>query len=152
MGRLEMDRPESLLLTQLLYGVGFLPPCLLSFEKFLDTLLSNAQSANQRYFRVIIVVETRYVLFVRARDGLFRLHHFHGIGDTRTETIARLNQRLLRQVNVAACHIHLIRRRLQVQQRRAHVGIDLGAQILQALAALLQSRVGLQDISVNAAP
>ena len=85
-----------------------------------------------------------------AGDGLLRLHDFHRIGDTRAETIARLGQRLFRQIDVAARHIHLIRRRLQVQQRGAHVGVDLRAQVLQAFAALLESRVGLQDIAVNA--
>ncbi len=56
-----------------------------------------------------------------------------------------------RQINVAARHVHLIRRRLQVQQRGANVGIDLRAQIVQAFAALLESRIGLQNVAVNAA-
>ena len=110
----------------------------------------DAESANQRNFCVIIVVETRDVLFVRTRDRLLRLHYLHGIGDTRAETIARLSQRLFRQVNVAARYIHLVRRGLQVQQRGAHVGIDLCSQIFQALPALFKSRIGLQNIPMNA--
>ena len=108
------------------------------------------RARTREIFAIIVVVETGDVLLVRARDGLLRLHHFHGIGDTRAETIARLSQRLFRQINVAARHINLLRRRLQVQQRRAHIGVDLRAQIVQALAALLESRIGLQNITMNA--
>src|SRR6202040_645192 len=70
---------------------------------------------------------------------------------TRSEAIARLDQRLLRQINVAACHVDLVRRRLQVQQRGANVGVDLRSQIVQALATLLKSCIGLQNVAVNAA-
>src|SRR5579863_5878836 len=129
--------------------LGFLPPCSFSSEKFLDALLSNAQSTNQGNFCVIITVETRYVPLVRAGHGLLRLHYLNGVGHPRAETVAGLNQRRLRQIDVAAGNIYLFSGRLQVQQRRAHVGIDLRPQIVQTLAALLEFRVGLQNIAVN---
>ena len=123
--------------------VGFLPPYSFSFEIFLHALLSDAESANQRNFLIIIVVEARYVLFVRAGDGLLRLHYLHCIGDSCAETVAGLNQRRIRQINVAARHAYLISRRLQVQQRRANVGVDLRAQIVQTLEALCSSRASV---------
>ena len=52
-------------------------------------------------------------------------------------------------MNVAPRHVYQVRRRLQVEQCGAHVRVDLGAQIVQALAALLESRIGLQYVTVN---
>src|ERR1700722_4629881 len=123
----------------------------MSLEIFLDALFCDAESASQGNFCKIIAVETRNVLFVGASDRLLRLHHFHRIGDTRAETIARLKQSLFRQVNVASRHVYQLRRRLQVQQRSANVGVDLRTEIIQALSGLLQPRIGLQNVSVDAA-
>ena len=90
--------------------MGFRLPWSFSFEIFLDALFSRSQSTGQGNFRVIIVVETRDVLFVGAGHGLLRLHHFNRVGDTRAKTVARLGQRRLRQVDVAARYLDLLGR------------------------------------------
>src|ERR1700719_5402721 len=82
-------------------GVGSRPPCSVSFEIFLDALFREAESASQGNFCKIIAVKTRNVLFVGASDRLLRLHHFHRIGDTRGQNIARFKQSLRPPVNVA---------------------------------------------------
>ena len=81
------------------------------------------------------------------------LHYFHRIGHARAEPIARLEKRLFRQINIAAGHIHLICRRLEIQQRGANVRVDLRPQIVQAFTGLLKSAIGLQNRgSVRAEP
>src|SRR5207237_9480314 len=106
------SRPRLLCLCPALKEVSSLPPFSFSFEIFLDALLSNAQGANQKNFREIIVVETRYVLLVRTGDCFLRLHHFNGICHARAEAVARLHEGLIRQVNIATRHAYLLRRRL----------------------------------------
>src|SRR5205807_9992240 len=74
--------------------LGFRPPCSFFLEVFSDAVFSDADGASQGNFCKIITVETCDVLLVRAGDGFLRLHHFHGIGDTRGESIAGLDKRL----------------------------------------------------------
>ena len=64
---------------------------------------------------------------MRRGHRFLRLHYFYGIGDTRDETITRLDQRLFRSINVAARDIDLFFGRLQVQQGSANIGVNLCA-------------------------
>src|ERR1700680_40061 len=63
-------------------------------EILFDSRFRHTECARQRNFCVIVAIETGDVLFVRGSHCLLRLHYFYGIGDTRGEAIARLDQRL----------------------------------------------------------
>ncbi len=63
---------------------------------------ASPQGTNEGNFREIIVVQTGNVLLVRAGDCLLRLHDLNRIGDARTKAIARLCERLIRQIDIAA--------------------------------------------------
>ena len=80
---------------------------------------------------------------MRAGHLLLRLHDFHRIGDACPEAVTGLGERLFGQVNIALGHGDQFRRGFQVEQGGAHIGVNLAAQIAQALAALLELRVGL---------
>ena len=56
---------------------------------------------------------------------------------------------LFGQVDIALCHGDLFLRGFQIEQRGANIGVNLRAQILQALAALFETRVGLKHVAVN---
>src|SRR5579864_9236434 len=120
---------------------AFSSAILFSWEILFHALLAGAQGTNERNFREIIVVQTGNVLFVRAGDRLLRLHDLYRIGDARRKAIAGLRERLVGQIDIAARNLYLLRRRLQVQQRRTHVGFNLRAQIVEPLTVLLQSGV-----------
>src|ERR1700722_10389673 len=89
--------------------LGFLLPWSFSFEVFFDARFSRAQSPGQRNFGVIVAVEAGYVLFMSAGYGLLGLHHFHGVRNTRAETVSRLGQRCVRQFDIAPRHVHQLR-------------------------------------------
>src|ERR1700751_4377026 len=114
---------------------------LFSLEVFLHALLAITQGTNKGNLREVVAVQTRNVLLVCAGDRLLRLHDLYRVCDSRTEPIPGLGQCLIGQVDVAACNIHLLRRRLQVEQCCAHIGLDLCAQVVEALAGPFKPRI-----------
>ena len=75
------------------------------------------------------------------------LDDFDRVRDAGDETVARLIESLLRQIDVAPGHFDLLGRLLQIKKCGADIRIDLGTQIFEALAALLQLRIGLDHIA-----
>src|SRR5581483_4023753 len=114
--------------------MGFRRPCLFSWEELLNTLLAGTECADQRNLREIVLVQTGNVLLVRAGYRLLRLHDLDCVSDTRIEAVPRLRQGLVGQIDVAPRGLDLLRGRFKVEHRRAHVGLDLSAQIVKPLA------------------
>src|SRR4029079_13450711 len=88
----------------------FRPPCLFSWEILLNALFTSTQSANERNFRKIVLVQTGNILFLRSGYRLLRLDDFDGVSDARVEAIPRLPQGLIGQIDFAARNRHLLRR------------------------------------------
>src|SRR5436853_2932757 len=125
---------------------------LFSWEVFLHALLASTQGANEGNFREIIAVQTGDVLLVRAGNRLLRLHDLYRVSNAGGEAVARLCERLIGQIDVAACNLHLLCGRLEDEQRCAHVGLDLRSQVVEPLAALFEPCIGLPNITVNPVP
>ena len=87
-----------------------------------------------------------------AGDEFLRLHDFDGVSDASGEAIPRLEERFLGQINIAAGNFHLLGRGLQVENCSAHVGVDLCAEIIEALAGLFESRVGFESFAATRPP
>ena len=78
-----------------------------------------------------------------------RLHHFDIVGNAGDEAVARLVERLAGQIDIAFCHFHLFGGGLQIENRVAHVLIDLPAQIFELIAVVGQRRVGFQRVRMD---
>src|SRR6202050_4649455 len=122
---------------------------LFSFEILLHAFFRETNGPRQSDLRVVIIVESGNIVFVRAGDGFLRLDNLHRVGNSRGKTIARLQQALICQSNIALSYDHLLPRRFEVEQRGANVRIDLSAQVVEMIAALLKLCISDQDIAVN---
>src|SRR6202050_2060511 len=122
---------------------------LFSFEILLHAFFRETNGPRQSDLRVVIIVESGNIVFVRARDGFLRLDNLHRVGNSRGETIARLQQALICQSNIALSYDHLLPSRVEVEQRGANVRIDLSAQVVEMIAALLKLCISDQNIPVN---
>ena len=115
----------------------------------LHTLFRKAHCPRQRNLREIVRVQAGNVIRVRRGHGFLRLHDFEIVRDARIESILRLLQRLIGQVDRTSRDFNLFRGRLQIQHRGSHVGIDLRPKTVQLLPTLLERSVRLQHVAVN---
>ena len=96
-------------------------------------------------------VDGRDVVLICLDDGLFTLNKFYGVGNALGEAISRLVKGFVRQIDVAAGHVHLICRRIQVNKSLPHILVHLPSCVLVLRFALLQSGGRLQYVTVDAA-
>ena len=90
-------------------------------------------------------------IVIRAGHRFLRLHHFDGVGHPGGESVPGLLQRLIGQLEIAFRHRYLVGGRLDIEKRRAHLVIDLSAQIGQLVLALFQIGLRLRDVPSDAA-
>src|SRR5208337_2916499 len=80
-----------------------------------------------------------------------RLDDFQVIGNASGESVTRLCERLLRQINGTLRDLDLLGGRFQVEQSVANILINLPAYIGQLRLRLPQTGFGLQDVPMNLA-
>jgi hypothetical protein len=83
------------------------------------------------------------------RDRLLRLHDLDVVGHARREPVARLDQRLIGEIEIISRHRYLIGCRPNIQKSRANLVLDLPAQVRQFILALLQRGPGLDDVRLD---
>ena len=82
-------------------------------------------------------------------DRFLRLDNLQVIGDSCRESILRLCQGLLCEIDGAACDFDLLGGCIQIKQRGSDFVVDLAAQIAQLRASLLQLGISFEHISVD---
>ncbi len=86
---------------------------------------------------------------LRIRHRVLRLHYFDVVCDASGEAVARLRQRLIRDIQVVPRHRHLVRRGLQIQQRRANIHLNMLVERSQLILALANINLSLRHIRVD---
>src|SRR6202049_2763922 len=102
---------------------------LIAFQILFDAMLRVADSVGQFDFREVVGVKTLNVTFMSAGNRLLRLHHFQIVGDPCGETILRLSECLLRQIDGTTCYGHLLGGSVQVEQGATDFIVDTAAQV-----------------------
>src|ERR1700681_473504 len=122
---------------------------LIAFRILFDAMLCVADSVGQFDFREVVGVKTLNVTFMSAGNRLLRLHHFQIVGDPCGETILRLSECLLRQIDRTTCHGHLLGGSVQVEQGGADLIVDTAAKVSQLRTSLLQLSISLEYVTVS---
>lgn len=93
-----------------------------------------------------MLVDGGDVVVICLDNSLFGLHQLYRIRDTLAEAVAGLFQSLMRQIEIAFRNFNLIGRGVQVNERLAHVLIDLAAQVFELCLPLAKYGSCLVDI------
>jgi hypothetical protein len=102
----------------------------------LNSLIGRAEGTGQSYFRNIVAVQGGDQIIIGRGDRFLRLHDLDIVGDSRLEAIAGLNQSLIRKLEAALGHSHLVGGGAYVEERGADLHFDLAAKIGQLILAL----------------
>src|SRR5579864_6337415 len=123
---------------------------LMAFQISLYALFGIANRVSQFDFREIMSIKTLNITFVSVGDGLLGLHDFQVVSDACRETVLRLRERLLGQIDGTACHFDLLGRRIQVKHGGANLVVDLPAKVSQFRTCLPKLRFGFEDVPMHA--
>src|SRR5215469_4903679 len=115
----------------------------LPFQVAFDALFRIADGAGQFNLRQVVGVKTGNIAFVGAGDRFLGLDHFEVVGHAGGKAVLGLSQGLLGQIDVAACDGHLIGCGLQVEQGVAHIGVNLGAKVVEPRTRLAEASLSL---------
>src|ERR1700684_1390444 len=120
-----------------------------AFQILFDAVFRIANSVSQFNLREVMRIKTLNVTLVSTGKRFLRLYHFQVVGYTCDEAVLRLGKCLLRQIDGTACHSHLFRGGVQVEQCTADFVVDAAAQVSQLRPRLLQLGVGFVDVAVS---
>ena len=110
---------------------------MIAFQVLPDALLGIADGVGQFYFREIMSIKAFDVILVSGGHRLLGLDDFKIIRDSSGETVPRLRQRLLGQIDRTARYFHLLGGGIQIEQSRPDFVIDSATQIAELGTRLL---------------
>jgi hypothetical protein len=115
-----------------------------------DSTLRRAQCPSQRNLCQIVFEHRADVIVVCLDDDLFGLDNFDGVGDAGGETVARLAQSVVGEIDIAACNCNLVGSHGQIDECLPDIAVYLSAKIRQFRLALMDGCLRLFDIAADA--